>query len=117
MSGHGHVVPNKDGRLARCGGPSICSACARELAQATASTTAAMQAASDILNVDPDELQVTVPSRVLRLLLAEISELRRERRGSANVDKFPPLPVHRHTDIRSGGLPSEYRAEDIDGLK
>jgi hypothetical protein len=32
MSGHGHVVPNPDGSKARCGGPAICSECARELA-------------------------------------------------------------------------------------
>lgn len=31
MSGHGHVVPNVDGLKARCGGPAICSVCAREL--------------------------------------------------------------------------------------
>lgn len=29
--GHGHVVPNKDGSRARCGGPTICSVCALEL--------------------------------------------------------------------------------------
>lgn len=29
--GHGHVIPNKDGSLARCGGPAICSECAYEL--------------------------------------------------------------------------------------
>ena len=32
-SGHGHVVPRKDGTKARCGGPAICSVCAKELAQ------------------------------------------------------------------------------------
>jgi hypothetical protein len=30
MSGHGWVIPNKDGTFARCGGPAICSACALE---------------------------------------------------------------------------------------
>lgn len=30
---HGHVTPNSDGSLARCGGPSICSQCALELGQ------------------------------------------------------------------------------------
>lgn len=30
---HGHVTPNPDGSLARCGGPSICSVCALELGQ------------------------------------------------------------------------------------
>ena len=32
MTGHGHVTPNPDGLKARCGGPAICSVCAKELA-------------------------------------------------------------------------------------
>ena len=32
MSGHGHVTPNPDGSKARCGGPRICSQCAKEAA-------------------------------------------------------------------------------------
>ena len=32
MSGHGHVTPNANGTMARCGGPAICSVCAREMA-------------------------------------------------------------------------------------
>lgn len=32
-SGHGHVVPRPDGVKARCGGPAICSQCAKEAAQ------------------------------------------------------------------------------------
>lgn len=35
--GHGHVTPNADGSLVRCGGPAICSVCALEQAQAIAS--------------------------------------------------------------------------------
>ena len=30
--GHGHVRPRKDGMKARCGGPAICSECAKEAA-------------------------------------------------------------------------------------
>lgn len=30
--GHGHVIPNKDGSRARCGGPALCGDCAMELA-------------------------------------------------------------------------------------
>ena len=30
---HGHVIPNPDGSKARCGGPTVCSACALEFAQ------------------------------------------------------------------------------------
>jgi ferredoxin len=32
-TGHGHVRPRPDGLKARCGGPAICGACAREVAQ------------------------------------------------------------------------------------
>ena len=32
MAGHGHVTPNPDGSKARCGGPALCSVCAREAA-------------------------------------------------------------------------------------
>lgn len=31
--GHGHVFPRPDGILARCGGPSLCSICAKDLAR------------------------------------------------------------------------------------
>lgn len=32
-SGHGHVIPRRDGVKARCGGPALCSVCAREKAR------------------------------------------------------------------------------------
>lgn len=32
LKGHGHVTPNADGFLARCGGPSICKVCKAEIA-------------------------------------------------------------------------------------
>jgi hypothetical protein len=32
-TGHGHVRPRPDGIKARCGGPALCSTCAREAAQ------------------------------------------------------------------------------------
>jgi len=31
--GHGHVFPRPDGMKARCGGPSLCSQCARDYAR------------------------------------------------------------------------------------
>lgn len=31
-TGHGHVRPRADGRLARCGGPGLCAACSQEAA-------------------------------------------------------------------------------------
>jgi hypothetical protein len=33
VSNHGHVTPRPDGVKARCGGPALCSECAKELAQ------------------------------------------------------------------------------------
>lgn len=36
MSGHGWVMPNKDGSKARCGGPALCKQCAAELQQVRA---------------------------------------------------------------------------------
>ena len=33
MSGHGHVIPNENGALARCGGPAICKECALEFSR------------------------------------------------------------------------------------
>lgn len=32
-TGHGHVIPNENGSMARCGGPGICGVCSSELAQ------------------------------------------------------------------------------------
>lgn len=46
MSSHGWVTPNPDGSRARCGGPAICSACAREKAAAEAATAARLNDAS-----------------------------------------------------------------------
>jgi hypothetical protein len=34
--GHGHVFPRPDGKVARCGGPAICSVCAGDLARKNA---------------------------------------------------------------------------------
>lgn len=38
-TGHGHVRPRPDGPKARCGGPAICSECAREQAQQQSTAT------------------------------------------------------------------------------
>lgn len=38
-TGHGHVFPRADGVRARCGGPSICAECARDLARKTGQET------------------------------------------------------------------------------
>lgn len=34
MTGHGWVIPNKDGIKARCGGPGMCATCNREVVMA-----------------------------------------------------------------------------------
>jgi hypothetical protein len=44
--GHGHVVPRPDGARARCGGPALCSACAKELAAQQQSGATPGQAAA-----------------------------------------------------------------------
>lgn len=33
IGGHGHVIPRADGARARCGGPAICTDCAKEQAE------------------------------------------------------------------------------------
>ena len=43
MSGHGHVTPNPDGSKARCGGPAICSQCAKEVGARYGRLVAAME--------------------------------------------------------------------------
>lgn len=39
-SGHGHVFPLPGGKKARCGGPALCGACAKDFAQANQSVPA-----------------------------------------------------------------------------
>lgn len=61
--GHGWVYPREDGAKARCGGPTICPRCARELAHKNASedaqTVAAVARMSNValLRVTADELE------------------------------------------------------------
>lgn len=45
--GHGHVFPRPDGVKARCGGPAICSVCAKDAARAAG-------------NPDPDPMKPSV---------------------------------------------------------
>jgi len=42
--GHGHVLPRLDGVVARCGGPSICTVCAKEKAAWESERTAFVDA-------------------------------------------------------------------------
>lgn len=39
-TGHGHVYPRPDGNRARCGGPSMCAECAKDLARQQSETLA-----------------------------------------------------------------------------
>jgi hypothetical protein len=41
--GHGHVFPRADGNKARCGGPAMCSECARDLARKNAQSLDSMK--------------------------------------------------------------------------
>lgn len=75
--GHGHVRPNPNGMVARCGGPALCKECALELARETIDIKSVMQLASDACNAHPSGLaMVQLPSHAVRLLLAEITHLR-----------------------------------------
>lgn len=52
IGGHGWVIPRADGAKARCGGPMICSQCARELVQKDASdTTKAMLQLAEVTRI------------------------------------------------------------------
>lgn len=53
MNGHGHIVPNKDGSKARCGGPALCSECARELIEEHAAAWMRVGSADPQLVLDP----------------------------------------------------------------
>lgn len=45
--GHGHVFPRPDGHRARCGGPPLCSECARDLARKQAADPSPQQSTAD----------------------------------------------------------------------
>ena len=45
--GHGHVYPMPNGVKARCGGPKICSACAKDFAELIGTTLCEGMTASD----------------------------------------------------------------------
>ena len=48
---HGHVTPNADGYLARCGGPKICKVCLAELAQLRAKSAPAEPVSREAVEV------------------------------------------------------------------
>lgn len=50
MKSHGHVTPNEDGSVARCGGPSICSVCAKELAALNKSKIQSFERVSKVMS-------------------------------------------------------------------
>jgi hypothetical protein len=55
VSGHGWVVPNENGLKARCGGPAICSQCAKELAQHSVSLEPVKEALNKFNSLRPCE--------------------------------------------------------------
>lgn len=57
MSGHGWVIRNANGTVARCGGPAICRQCAQELTQLQASARRSPPKPVDQLRVAMYELR------------------------------------------------------------
>jgi hypothetical protein len=55
MAGHGWVIPNKDGSVARCGGPGMCGACMRELAALRNETRQGLTNARPVCHHPPSE--------------------------------------------------------------
>ena len=60
MSGHGHVIPNKNGMLARCGGPAICSVCKAEMKQLTVGQVIQMVETNAKTFYHPEEVRLLV---------------------------------------------------------
>lgn len=69
MSGHGWVTPNPDGSKARCGGPAICGACAREKATGEAAIAARLNDASS-----GKQTGGTTPEEIIRRAAALMRE-------------------------------------------
>ena len=90
MSGHGHVVPNADGTVARCGGPRICKTCAAELVELQASARRQPPPVRDQLRLMCFEI-FRSPSnfrdqQAIAVMLAAIAELDRQRERIAELE-------------------------------
>jgi hypothetical protein len=73
--GHGHVVPRADGLLACCGGPAICSECARDQAFYAAGVEAAKQECDKLRAHCLNLAAKHAPTEQGSLMLAAVSAL------------------------------------------
>lgn len=65
--GHGHVIPNKDGSMARCDGPPICPTCNWEKSQLDTATAEGF---------DPASIPVPNPPKQINLRPLKLVEFR-----------------------------------------
>lgn len=90
MSGHGHVVPNADGHLARCGGPRTCKICAAELVELQASARRSPAPVRDQLRLMCFEIYRSPSNfreqQAIAVMLAAIAEMDRQRELIAELE-------------------------------
>ncbi len=84
MSGHGHVTPNENGTVARCGGPGLCSECSQELSVSIKSKNDSQKQYEFEMGTPPTikqgsfvnlASQVAIPSRALNELILAAQEM------------------------------------------
>ena len=85
MERHGHVIPNKDGSKARCGGPAFCDVCSIELSHIDigTSTLSDFQAILKINNPLSRRLACVVID-----LLKEMSSINYESKHNGNLNRL-----------------------------
>lgn len=59
--GHGHVYPRPDGVRARCGGPSICSECAKDAARQKHSMVAISDRLAECARAYAEDIRLLPP--------------------------------------------------------
>ena len=100
--GHGHVFPRPDGVRARCGGPAMCLACARDLARKNIESGSAPGARDedDAPELTADDFKrpsakwnapEPSESRTTSLLLSQAARLLREYADDAHAEDVPDV--------------------------
>lgn len=99
MSGHGHVVPNADGHLARCGGPRMCKTCAAELVELQASARRSPAPVRDQLRLMCFEIYRSPSNfreqQAIAVMLGAIGEIDRQRERIAELEAAVADASHR----------------------
>lgn len=133
MSGHGHVTPNADGAKAKCGGPGLCPACSRELAdlcrdspnQMPAATWDAIAALQErVHGVPPEQVKVerfnSLVARVnaLENLSASLSRAAENNRDSLNAAREFAKDIDRqNAHLLAANIRFEQRARDAEASR